>query len=204
MSLMPAEYVVEIAGVETPLPLVPLNESVAIALLMVIDQGVAFGARVGAALAEAARAVSPDIVVGAATLGIPVAIEVTRALGLDSYVVLQKSPKIHLADALRESLRSVTSHGEQVLMLDQRAVPLLAGRRVFVVDDVVSTGSSLAAMLRLVRRAGAEVVGIGVILTEGHDWRAVLGPDAGLVRGLGHIPVFRITDGRAEAMPETV
>jgi adenine phosphoribosyltransferase len=204
MSIEPSSYVVEIAGVETRLPLVPLNESVAIALLMVIDQGVAFGARVGAALAEAARPLSPEIVVGAATLGIPVAIEVSRSLGLDEYVVLQKSPKIHLADALRESLRSVTSHGEQVLMLDRRAVPLLAGRRIFVVDDVVSTGSSLAAMLRLVRRAGAEVVGVGVILTEGHDWRAVLGPDAALVRGLGHIPVFRISEGRAEAIPETV
>ena len=181
MSLAPTHHVVEIAGVETRLPIVPLNDELAIALLMVIDMGVGFGARTGAALADAARPLSPDIVVGAATLGIPVAIEVSRALGLDDYVVLQKSPKIHLADALRESVNSVTSHGVQTLMLDRRAVPLLAGRRVFVVDDVVSTGSSLAAMLRLVRRAGAEVVGIGVILTEGHDWRKVLGTDAGLV-----------------------
>jgi adenine/guanine phosphoribosyltransferase-like PRPP-binding protein len=119
-------------------------------------------------------------------------------------VILQKSPKIHLADALREAVTSVTSHGVQTLMLDRRAVPLLAARRVFVVDDVVSTGSSLAAMLRLVRRAGAEVVGVGVILTEGHDWKAVLGEDAALVRGLGHIPVFRITDGRAEPIAGTV
>jgi adenine/guanine phosphoribosyltransferase-like PRPP-binding protein len=200
VSVEPSEHVVDIAGVATRLPIVPLNESVAIALLMVIDQGVAFGARVGAALAEAARPLSPEIVVGAATLGIPVAIEVSRSLGLDNYVVLQKSPKIHLANALRESVHSVTSHGVQVLMLDQRAVPLLTGRRVFL----VSTGSSLAAMLRLARRAGAEVVGVGVILTEGHDWKAVLGADAGLVRGLGHIPVFRIADGRAEAIAETV
>jgi adenine/guanine phosphoribosyltransferase-like PRPP-binding protein len=178
VSVEPSEHVVDIAGVATRLPVVPLNESVAIALLMVIDQGVAFGARVGAALAEAARPLSPGIVVGAATLGIPVAIEVSRSLGLDDYVVL--------------------------LMLDQRAVPLLAGRRVFVVDDVVSTGSSLAAMLRLVRRAGAEVVGVGVILTEGHDWKAVLGADVGLVRCLGHIPVFRIENGQAEPIPATL
>ena len=203
MSLTPSHHVVAIAGVETPLPIVPLNDSIAIALLMVIDRGVGFGARVGAALAEAARPLSPEIIVGAATLGIPVAIEVSRCLGLDGYVILQKSPKIHLADALREEVRSVTSHGVQVLMLDQRAVPLLAGRRVFVVDDVVSTGSSLAAMLRLLRRAGAEVVGIGVILTEGHDWKVVLGEDSSLVHALGHIPVFRISDSLAEAIPET-
>jgi adenine/guanine phosphoribosyltransferase-like PRPP-binding protein len=82
-------------------------------------------------------------------------------------------------------------------------VPLLAGRRVFVVDDVVSTGSSLATIPRLVRRAGTEVVSIGVILTEGHDWKSVLGEDADLVRGLGHIPVLRIEKGRAVAMAET-
>ena len=204
MTLTPSHHLVRIAGVETPLPIVPLNDYIAIALLMVIDEGVAFGARIGAALAEAARPLSPDIVVGAATLGIPVAIEVSRALGLDDYVVLQKSPKIHLADALRETVTSVTSHGVQTLMLDRRAVPLLTGRRVFVVDDVVSTGSSLVAMLRLVRRAGAEVVGVGVILTEGHDWTGVLGEDSSLVRALGHIPVFRVSDGRAEAIPETL
>lgn len=204
MSLTPTHHAITIGGVGTRLPLVALNETIAIALLMVIDEGIAFGERAGTALADIARPLAPDIVVGAATLGIPVAIEVSRALGLDNYVILQKSPKIHLADALRESVKSITSHGEQALMLDRRSVPLLAGRRVFVVDDVASSGSSLAAMLRLLRRAGAEVAGIGVILTEGHDWKAALGADAAMLRGLDHIPVYRITDGTAAPIPETL
>ncbi len=62
----------------------------------------------------------PDIVVGAATLGIPVAIEVSRALGLDDYVIVQKSPKLHLANALEQRISSITSKGEQRLLLDGR------------------------------------------------------------------------------------
>jgi adenine/guanine phosphoribosyltransferase-like PRPP-binding protein len=99
-------------------------------------------------------------------------------------------------------VQSVTSAGKQRLMLDRRAVPLLAGRRVAVVDDVVATGSSLAATLSLVRAAGAEIVGAGVILTEGHDWEKTL--DAGLVQALGHIPQFALSDGKATPMPETL
>jgi adenine phosphoribosyltransferase len=89
-------------------------------------------------------------------------------------------------------------------MLDRRSVPLLSGRRVVVVDDVVATGSSLAATLNLVRSAGADIIGAGVILTEGHDWEQMLGADARLVQGLGHIPQFALTDGKAVPMPETL
>ena len=89
-------------------------------------------------------------------------------------------------------------------MLDRRSVPLLAQRRVVVVDDVVATGSSLAATLKLVRSAGANIVGAGVILTEGHDWEKALGADAALVQGLGHIPQFALAGGKATPMPETL
>jgi adenine phosphoribosyltransferase len=166
---------------------------------MVIDMGVGFGERIGQALAARLAERKPDIVVGAATLGIPVAIEVSRHLGLDQYVIVQKSPKIHLGDALVEHVQSVTSSGSQRLLLDRRAIPLLKGRRV-----VVATGSSLAATLRLVRQAGAEVTGVGVILTEGHDWREALGADAALVTGLGHIPQFSIANGHATPDPATM
>jgi adenine phosphoribosyltransferase len=107
-----------------------------------------------------------------------------------------------LADALVQEVESVTSSGKQRLMLDRRAVPLLAQRRV--VDDVVATGSSLAATFALVRSAGADIVGAGVILTEGHDWEKTLGVDARLVRSLGHIPQFAFADGKAVPMPETL
>ncbi len=197
-------YIVDIAGEPVTLPIVPINQRLAISLLMVIDMGVHFGERIGKALAAGLGPLKPDIVVGAATLGIPVVIEVSRALRLDQYVIAQKSPKIHLADALVQQVQSVTSAGKQRLMLDRRAVPLLAGRRVAVVDDVVATGSSLAATLALVRAAGAEIVGAGVILTEGHDWEKTLGFDAGLVQALGHIPQFALSDGKATPMPETL
>jgi adenine/guanine phosphoribosyltransferase-like PRPP-binding protein len=203
-TLTPATYTVDIAGQPTALPIVAINDKLAISLLMVIDMGVGFGERIGQALAVRLAERKPDIVVGAATLGIPVAIEVSRHLGLDQYVIVQKSPKIHLGDALVEHVQSVTSSGSQRLLLDRRAIPLLKGRRVVVVDDVVATGSSLAATLKLVRQAGAEVTGVGVILTEGHDWREALGADAALVTGLGHIPQFTIANGHATPDPATL
>jgi adenine phosphoribosyltransferase len=197
-------YTVDIAGEPVTLPIVSINQKLAISLLMVIDMGVRFGERVGKGLAAKLGPLKPDIVVGAATLGIPVVIEVSRALGLDHYVIAQKSPKIHLADALVQDVQSVTTSAKQRLMLDRRAVPLLAGRRAVVVDDVVATGSSLAATLALVRAAGADIVGAGVILTEGHDWEKALGADARLVHGLGHIPQFALAEGKATPMPETL
>ena len=188
-------YIVDIAGEPVTLPIVPINQKLAISLLMVIDMCVRFGERIGKAMAGHLRPLKPDVIVGAATLGIPVVIEVSRALGLDQYVIAQKSPKIHLADALVQEVESVTSAGKQRLMLDRRSVPLLAKRRVAVVDDVVAT---------LARAAGAEIVGASVILTEGHDWRKTLGADASLVHGLGHIPQFSLAEGKATPMPETL
>ena len=75
------------------------------------------------------RRPQPDIVASAATLGIPVAIEVSRALGLDDYLILQKTAKIHLADALAEPLSSITTGGEQRLLLDRARIPAVAGKR---------------------------------------------------------------------------
>lgn len=197
-------WAVDVAGWPVDLPIVSIKPDFAISLLMVIDMGVRFGAHVGTELARRLKPLKPDVLVGTATLGIPVAIETTRALGLDAYVVLQKSPKIHLADALQEPIASITSKGEQKLLLDRRATSLLQGRRVIVVDDVVASGSSLRGSVALARKAGADVVGIGVILTEAHDWRTALGEDADLVQGLAHIPQFTSDAGVWRPIPATL
>lgn len=188
-------WTVDVAGRKVDLPIVPINPNFAISLMMVIDLGVRFGEHVGKALAEKLAPLKPDVIVGAATLGIPVAIEVSRALGLDDYVVLQKSPKIHLGNALVQTISSITSKGEQRLLLDRQAIPLLEGKRVVVVDDVVASGSSLKGSVELVRKAGGEVVGIGVILTEAKDWQATLGEDVKLLHSLAHIPQFDNQNG---------
>ena len=196
-------YRVMIGSQVVDLPLVPIGPDTAISLLMTIDKGVEFMARAGAELADLLRADQPEIVASAATLGIPVAIEVSRALDLDDYLILQKTPKIHLSDALSERLVSITTAGRQDLLLDRARLTAVQGRRVALVDDVIATGGSMAASMRLLRTAGAEVVAIGVLLVEGAEWRGQLGPDAGLVRPLGAIPGFRrVRGGWQEVWPE--
>jgi adenine phosphoribosyltransferase len=179
------------------LPLVALAEDLWIALLITVDLGLGFVEQAGRDLAELLRPQGVELIATAATMGIPVAVEASRALGLDSYLVLHKVPKIHLRDALTEPVRSITTGPEQQLRLDRARLRVTAGKRVAFVDDVISTGSSAAAATRLLRRAGAEVVAIGVLVTETTAWRAALGEDAGLVRSLGEMPIFHRGDGGA-------
>jgi adenine/guanine phosphoribosyltransferase-like PRPP-binding protein len=170
---------------------VQVAEGLTIALLICVDHGVEFSARAGQELAAALAPAAPEVVVSVATMGIPLAMEVTRALGLDDYLILHKTPKIHLGDEYVEPVRSITTGSPQTLRLDPRRVPAVRGRRVAVVDDVISTGSSLLAALRLLRRVGADPVVVGAFLTEGSEWRSALGEDAARVHALGAVPLFR-------------
>jgi adenine phosphoribosyltransferase len=181
------------------LPLVPLSDDLTIALLICVDLGVSFAETAGRELAELMRPARPDIVVSVATMGIPLAIEASRALGLDDYVILHKTPKIHLGETWAEPVHSITTDKEQRLRMDPARVPAVRGRRVAVVDDVISTGASLLAALRLVRRMDADPVVIGTLMTEGGGWRDALGADADNVRARGAMPLFRPTaDGELE------
>ena len=184
-------YQVKIGSQLVNLPVVPLGDDLALALLITVDMGVDFMARAGAELAAILRPHDVDIVATVATMGIPLAVEVTRHLGLDQYVILHKTPKIHLADAVTETVRSITTDGEQRLLFDRARIKDVEGHRVAIVDDVISTGASTGAALRLLRRIGANVVAIGTLVTEASVWRTALGDDAAMVQALGAIPVFR-------------
>ena len=186
-------YTVTMGSQRVDVPIVEVAPDVGIALFITFDHGVALLGRAGAELARQLAPHGPDIVATNATCGIPVAMEVSRALGLDDYLVLQKTRKIHLADAMTRPLRSITTDTDQELRLDRARRHLVDGRRVGLVDDVISTGTSVRAASQLIREAGGELVAIGVLLVEGSAWRDLLGPDAGLVRSLGAIPVFHRT-----------
>ncbi len=183
-------YTTTVGSQKVELPLVPLNDDLTIALLICVDMGVSFAETAGRELAELMRPAEPEIVVSVATMGIPLAIEASRALGIDDYVILHKTPKIHLGESWSEPVYSITTDKPQRLRMDPARVAAVRGKRVAIVDDVVSTGASLSAALRLVRRMDAEPVVVGTLMTEGGGWRRALGEDAALVRSLGAMPLF--------------
>jgi adenine/guanine phosphoribosyltransferase-like PRPP-binding protein len=189
-------YEVAIGTQHLDLPIVPLTDDIAVALMITVDLGVRFSEIAGQELAELLRPFEVEIVASVATMGIPVAIEVSRSLGLDDYVIVQKTPKIHLADALSQPLRSITTGQRQQLLFDRARVAAVRNRNVALIDDVISTGGSVKAALALLRDAGARPVAIGVLATEGDQWRSLIGADAELVHTLGVLPLFaRLPDG---------
>ena len=183
-------YTTTVGSQTVQLPLVRLNDDLTIALLICVDMGVSFSETAGRELADLMRPYRPEIVVSVATMGIPLAIEASRALGLDDYVILHKTPKTHLGESWAEPVYSITTDAPQRLRMDPARVDAVRGRRVAVVDDVISTGASLSSALRLVRRMDAEPVVIGTLMTEGGEWKKALGEDAALVRTLGAMPLF--------------
>ena len=98
-------YRTTVGSQSVDLPLVPLTDDCTIALLICVDLGVGFTEIAGRELAEQLAPFRPELVVSVATMGIPLAIEVSRSLGLDDYVILHKTPKIHLGEAFVEPVR---------------------------------------------------------------------------------------------------
>ncbi|MEO3384673.1 phosphoribosyltransferase [Mesorhizobium sp. CAU 1741] len=179
-----------------PIRVLPGGADRAVASLIINQASFAVEDALGAAMAEHARAFAPDVIVGVPTLGLPLAANVARRLGHTRMVALGTSRKFWYDDDLSEPLKSITTPGgEKRIYLDPRMLPLLEGRRFALVDDVVSTGASLASVLRLLRKAGLSPEAVVVAMVQGRKWEAQA---AGVsVRGAIETPLLkREADGR--------
>lgn len=158
-------------------------------------------------MADLARPLAPTLVAGLPTLGLGPAAAVARALGHPRFLALGTSVKFWYDEALSEPLGSVTTPGTKRLYLDPRLLPLLEDARVLLVDDVVSSGRSAAAALRLLARVGVEPVGIVAAMLQTEVWRAALDGvrpgTANLVRGVFASPLLgRGADGLWHPTPD--
>ena len=124
-----------------------------------------------------------DVLVTAEAKSIPLAHAMSAVSGLP-YIVLRKSYKPYMGDALQSETLSITTGKSQTLFLDEKDRELITGKRVVLLDDVISTGSTLQAMRLIMEKAGANVVAEAAIFTEGDraQWTGVI--------ALGHLPVW--------------
>ena len=107
-----------------------------------------------------------DVIVTAETKGIPLAYEAARQSG-KNYVVARKSTKLYMTDPISVNVKSITTDRIQTLYLSQEDIALIKGKRVLILDDVISTGESLAALETLVDTVGGDIVGKFTVLAEG-------------------------------------
>ena len=175
-------YPVDIAGVHRELRLFEVKPGLRIAILNILGD-TEFVEACARELAEKLKAVDYDVLVTAETKSIPLA----YALSLEThkpYVILRKSYKPYMGEALQAETLSITTGQPQTLYLDEKDRLLVKGKSVIIMDDVISTGSTLQGMRLIMQRAGANVVAEAAILTEGEraKWADII--------SLGHLPVF--------------
>ncbi len=158
------EYKMTIAGLERHLPLCPLNDELYIGAFVIFGDPELTTAAAGELLKKAPEY---DYIITAESKGIPIAHEMARLAGNQKYFLARKKPKLYMTGVFEVTVRSITTEGEQKLYLDKADADLMAGKRILIVDDVISTGESLRAIEELVKAAGGNIVGRMAILAEG-------------------------------------
>ena len=157
-------YRMKVAGLERDLPICPVNENLYIAGFVIFgDQELT----VACARDLLERAPEYDYILTAEAKGIPLAHEMARQHGDSKYILARKGPKLYMRDIFSVTVNSITTAKEQKLYLDGADAALMKGKKILVVDDVISTGESLKALEALVEKAGGEICGRMAILAEG-------------------------------------
>ena len=157
-------YRMNIAGLERDLPICRVTDDLYIAGFVVFgDQELT----VACARELLKKAPAYDYLITAEAKGIPLAHEMARQAGAAKYFLARKGPKLYMTGVFSASVKSITTAKEQTLYLDTADVALMKGKRILIMDDVISTGESLAALEALVVKAGGEICGRMAILAEG-------------------------------------
>ena len=153
-----------VAGLERDLPICPVNENLYIAGFVIFGDP---ELTVACARDLLAKAPEYDYIITAEAKGIPLAHEMARQAGNERYILARKATKLYMRDVFEVSVRSITTNREQHLYLDGADAARMAGKRILIVDDVISTGESLSALEALVEKAGGIICGRMAILAEG-------------------------------------
>ena len=157
-------YTLHVAGLTRELPIIKLSYDLSIASFVILGD------------TEIVRKTAPiiakklpevDFVVTAEAKGIPLAYEISRILNLNEYVVARKSIKAYMEEPIEVEINSITTTNSQKLYLNNQDAKKIKGKRIALVDDVISTGQSLKALERLVEKAGGKVLAKAAILAEG-------------------------------------
>ena len=175
-------YPIEIAGVKRELRLFEIKPGLRIAILNILGDTELVQACAGE-LAKKLVEVDYDILVTAEAKSIPLA----YALSVETkkpYVILRKTYKPYMGDALKAETLSITTGQPQVLILDEKDLELIQDKKVVILDDVISTGSTLQGMRMILDKANAKIAAEAAILTEGDraQWMHII--------SLGHLPLF--------------
>ena len=175
-------YSLVIAGVPRDLRLFEVKPGLRIAILNILGD-VELVDACAQALAEKLADIPYDVILTAEAKSIPIAHELAKVTR-KPYVVLRKEYKPYMGEALKAETLSITTGKPQHLFLDEKDIEFLKGKRIVLLDDVISTGSTLQGIHLIADKAGGKVSAEAAILTEGDraEWRQVI--------ALGHLPIF--------------
>ncbi len=175
-------YRLKVAGLTRDLTLCPISDTLYIgAFIMFGDTELT--ERCAEELLK--RAPAFDVMITAESKGIPLICSMTRLAGQNRYILARKSVKLYMKDVVKCEVQSITTVAKQTLYLDGDDAAFMRGKRVLIVDDVISTGASLEALESLVEQCGGEVAGRMAVLAEGE----AIGRDD--VTVLAPLPLFR-------------
>lgn len=157
-------YKMKIAGLDRELPLCPLNEKLQIGAFIMFGD-----VELTEACARELLKLAPeyDVMITAESKGIPLVYEMARQSGHNKYLLARKGAKLYMSNVLKVDVTSITTAKQQSLYLDGADAAYMKGKKVLIVDDVISTGASLEALEELVKAAGGIIAGKMAVLAEG-------------------------------------